>query len=288
MTNIVEPIKSENTDITFLNIEMEKPFPFPWTKERFFGVFPETFLQKPQAVKAIPETILNKTYDLIIFGYSVWYLSPSLPTSSFLNTEDAKRLFSSTKVITVIGCRNLWMMAHEKLKRKLKDLNAELVGHIVLADRHLNHISVITISHWMFTGTKSKYLGIFPKPGVSQKDIDESVKFGKVIKKHLNNDNYKTLQNNLLEEDAVKVKPFLVTVDKRATLIFSKWANLINKKVKKNPEKRNIWTTIFNYYLLFAIWCIAPIVFILFLIFYIPNLKRIKKEKTYYSSVELK
>lgn len=288
VNNIVQPIKSENTEITYLNIEMEKPFPFPWNKERFFGVFPETFLQKPQPIKPIPKVILNTTYDLIIFGYSVWYLSPSLPTTSFLNTEEAQKLFANTKVITVIGCRNMWIMAQEKLKQKLKALKAELVGHIVLADRHINHISVITISHWMFTGTKSKFLGIFPKPGVSQTDIDASTKFGKVIGKHLKTGAYENLQSELLEIDAVKVKPFLVTVEKRATMLFSKWAKLIDRKIENNPKKRRFWTTIFNYYLLFAIWCIAPLVFVLFLIFYLPSLKRIKKQKAYYSSVELK
>lgn len=288
VTNIVKPMRSEDTEFTYLNIEMENPFPFPWTKASFFGVFPETFLQKPQPVKPIPNAILKTDYDLIILGYSVWYLSPSLPTTSFLNTDEAKLLFSNAKVITVIGCRNMWIMAHEKLKKKLKELKAELVGHIVLADRHLNHVSVITISHWMFSGKKTKYLGIFPKPGVSQKDIDESTKFGHVIKSQLKTGSFENLQNKLLEVDAVKVKSFLVLVEKRATLLFSKWATLINRKIENNQKKRQFWTSLFNYYLLFAIWCIAPLVFILFLIFYLPNLNRIKKQKAYYSSVELK
>ena len=107
VNNIVSDLKTPETNLTFLNIEMEKPFPFPWNKKEFYGVFPETFLQIPEKTKPVPESILNKTYDLIVFGYSIWYLTPSLPTTSFLNTPDAKKLFANTPVITVIGCRNM-------------------------------------------------------------------------------------------------------------------------------------------------------------------------------------
>lgn len=288
LNNIVAPLKEATVELTHLTIEMEKPFPFPWTKKKFFDVFPETFLEKPQAIKPIPEAILNTDYDLVIFGYAVWYLTPSLPTTSFLATEAAQKLLANKKVITVIGCRNMWIMAHEKLKRTLHAMNTELVGNIVLIDRHINHISVITIVKWMFSGVKKRYLGIFPKPGVSQKDIDESTKFGTVIKSHLIQDSYENLQAELLKIGAVIIKPFLVTVDKRANVIFSKWATLIDKKSQKRPEKREFLLKFFNYYLLFAIWCVAPIVFILFLVTYLPSLNKIRKDKAYYSSVDLK
>ena len=55
----------------------------------------------------------------------------------------------------------MWIMAQEKMKKKLKSLNANLVGNIVLADRHINHVSVITIAQWMFSGKKERFLGIF-------------------------------------------------------------------------------------------------------------------------------
>jgi hypothetical protein len=182
----------------------------------------------------------------------------------------------------------MWIMAQEKMKKKLQELKANLVGNIVLVDRHINHISVITIAQWMFSGKKERFLGIFPKPGVSQKDIDESIKFGPIIKNHILNNNYLTLQTELLKENAVKIKPFLITVDKRANVIFSKWAKLIQSKGKKNASKRQLFVKMFNYYLLFAIWVIAPIVFILFLLTYLPFFGKFKKMKAYYSSIALK
>ena len=283
--NIVAPLVNDNVQTDYHDIKMETPFPFPWTEAAFFGVFPETFQQEPEKVKPVSPEILNKKYDLIILGYQIWYLTPSLPINSFLNTPEAKQILKNTPVITVIGCRNMWIMAQEKMKKKLKELQVNLVGNIVLADRHINHVSVITISKWMFSGKKERFLGIFPKPGVSQKDIDEAVKFGPIISKHLKENNFNNLQDALLQADALKIKPFLVITDKRANIIFSKWSKLIQSKGKKNSEKRVFWVKFFNYYLLFAIWIIAPIVFILFLLTYVFSIHKIKKDKLYYSSV---
>lgn len=290
LTNIVNsvlsPLDRDQFQIDYHNIQMEKPFPFPWTKSEFFGVFPETFLQIPHKVNSVSKDILNENYDLIILGYQIWYLTPSLPINSFLDTPEAKQLLQNKPVITIIGCRNMWIMAQEKMKQKLKVLQANLVGNIVLADRHINHISVITISNWMFTGKKNRYLGIFPKPGVSQKDIEEAGRFGPIISKHILKNNFDGLQDALLKEKAVKIKPFLVTTDKRANIIFAKWAKLIQSKGEKNTARRAIWVKIFNYYLLFAIWIIAPIVFILFLLTYLFSVSKIKQDKLYFSSID--
>jgi hypothetical protein len=288
VNRICEPIEKSDVSITYHKIEMEEEFPFPWTKPEFFDVFPESFLQKPKKLKPIPSEILCTKYDLVILGYQVWYLSPSIPINSFLNLPEAKMLLKNTPVVTVIGCRNMWVMAQEKVKKLLSTCNAKLVGNIVLVDRHINHISVITIVQWMFTGVKKRFLGVFPKPGVSQKDIDESSKFGAVILDALENGHFTTLQDNLLKKKAVVVKPFLVLADSRANILFGKWANLINSKGAPRSKERTLWLKMFNYYLLFAIWVIAPIVFILFLLTYLPFLSKINKEKKYYSSIDLK
>jgi len=288
VNNIAMPISTGGVEVDHYKVRLEKEFPFPWNKSAFFDVFPESFLQKTRKLKPIPAEVINKEYDLIILGYQVWYLSPSIPINSLLKSPEAKILFKNTPVVTVIGCRNMWVMAQEKLKCLLSECNAKLVGNIALVDRHINHISVITIVQWMFTGVKKKYLGVFPKPGVSQKDINEAGKFGVVIFKSLTDGSFVNLQGNLLKVNAVKVKPFLVLVDKRANILFGKWAKLINSKGEVESPKRQVWLKLFNYYLLFAIWIIAPIVFILFLLTYIPFIGKINKDKKYYSSIELK
>lgn len=287
--NVVADLeKSEEVEVSYYSVEPKKDFGFPWQKTDFFDAFPETFLQIPMELNNLDDEALSKKYDLIILAYQVWYLTPSIPINSFLKSEEAKKLLQNTPVITVSGSRNMWIMAQEKVKKLLQQCNAELVGNIALVDRHINHISVITIVKWMFSGEKKHYLGIFPKPGVSQKDIEDSKKFGKPILQSLQKNDYNLLQENLLKLNAVNVKPFLISTDKKANVLFNKWANFIIKKGKYGDPKRLKRLKLFKNYLLFAIWVVMPIVFIIFLLTYLPAMMRIKKDVKYYESVALK
>ena len=287
--NVTKELEDSNkVDLTFYEIKLKNNFPFPWDKKTFYNTFPETFSQVSAELKDLDNPVLKQQYDLIIFSYQVWFLTPSIPANSFLTSEIAKTLFKNTPVITVIGCRNMWIMAQEKVKKLLQQNQAKLVGNIALVDRHINHISVITILHWMMSGLKTKYLGIFPKPGVSDKDIDESTKFGSAILRSLLQNDFRKLQSHLLEKGAVKIKPFLIVMDKRANILFGKWAKLINSKGSANSDKRQPFIKLFSIYLSVAIWLIAPIVFLLFLLTFIPLTGSRKRDKKYYSSVEIK
>jgi len=280
--NIAKPfLSSEAIKVTFHEIQLEKPFPFPWNKTTFFDAFPETFLQIPTVLKPVQEEILNTKFDLVLLHYQVWYLSPSIPVNSFLRSDEGKKILNNTPVVTINGSRNMWIMAQEKIKVLLKEANAELIGNVALVDRVGNLISVITIVKWMFSGVKRKYLGFFPLPGVSEKDIQESTKFGETILSQFNQNKLNDLQPKLVVLDAVRISPYLVTVDKTANKIFNKWSNFIYK----NPKKRKKLLKIFYVYLFLAIWLISPIVYILHLITYPFKLNTIKKETQYYQGV---
>jgi len=81
-----------------------------------------------------PPTLKRKTYDLVIIAYSVWVLSPSQPITAFLQSEQANVL-KNTPVITLIGCRNMWLMAQEKMKKMLTALDVNLIGNVVKTDQ---------------------------------------------------------------------------------------------------------------------------------------------------------
>jgi len=280
--NIAKPLlDSGNINVLFHEIQIEKPFPFPWNNEAFFGAFPESFLQIPTRLKPIKEEIMNTKFDLILLNYQVWYLTPSIPVNSFLKSQEAKILLNNTPIITITGSRNMWVMAQEKVKVLLKQNNASLKGNIALVDRVGNLISVITIVEWMFSGLKKKYLGIFPLPGVSDKDINESTKFGEIILSGLEENSLDNLQSKLVAIDAVRISSYLVTVDRTANKIFAKWSNFIINK----EESRKSWLKVFKVYLLLAIWLISPIVYILHLLTYPFKIQKIRKELEYYKGV---
>lgn len=288
LENMAGTLAGDNITISHYQIVPDPKYGFPWKPTRFYDVFPETFLQIASNFHPPEPEILEKKYDLVILGYQVWYLTPSIPINSFLQSDVAKKLLKDTPVVSVVACRNMWIQAQEKIKRLLASVDAKLVGHIALVDRHINHISVITIEHWMMSGRKDRYLGIFPKPGISDSDIANASKFGHPIKKALIGADFTELQENLLQLDAVRVHPLLVRTDERGNVLFSKWANLIIKKGAPGDPKRLKWLGLFSFYLKFAIWFIAPIVFVVFLLTYLPMTQKRNREREYYASVALK
>jgi len=283
--NIARPFedKKDEYHVTYYNIKMKEDFPFPWPNDVFFNTFPESYLQIPSEILPPSDEVLNTKYDLIIFGYQVWYLTPSIPIISFLKSSYAEQILKDTPVVTISGTRNMWMFSQEKLKVYLKDLKAKLVGNIALVDRHDNYTSVLTVIRWMIGGQKEKS-GILPAAGVSDEEINGSVKYGKIIESHFKNNDFEGLQPDLVKNGAIEIRPFLVRVEKVGNKIFTIWSNLIIKK----KEKRPMLIKFFKVYLMAAIWIISPIVLVLHLlttpIFWFKR----QKEKKYLQGINLK
>ena len=264
LKEIIDSVLSPLTEVTidFLPIDTAEPFPFPWTDEAFFGAFPESYLQIPQPLK--PFELVHTDYDLVILGYQVWYLSPSIPFNSFLQSEAGKQLLQGKPVITVSGTRNMWVMAHQKVKKLLTECGARLVGNIALTDRHHNHISVITIVQWLFSGDKNKrYLGVFPKAGVSDKDIESASVYGTLITPHLQTGDYTGLQQAIVAHGGVHYKRFLLSAEKKGNRLFGIWAKMIY-----GSKKRKFLLKCFRIYLYIAIWVLMPIVCLLYWLTY--------------------
>lgn len=264
LKEIIDSVLSPLTEVTidFLPIDTAEPFPFPWTDEAFFGAFPESYLQIPQPLK--PFQLAHTDYDLVILGYQVWYLSPSIPFNSFLQSETGKQLLQGKPVITVSGTRNMWVMAHQKVKKLLTDCGAHLVGNIALTDRHHNHISVITIVQWLFSGDKNKrYLGVFPKAGVADKDVQGASVYGSLIAPHLQTGDYTGLQQEIVAHGGVHYKRFLLSAEKKGNRLFGIWAKMIY-----GSKKRKFLLKCFRIYLYIAIWVLMPIVWLLYWLTY--------------------
>lgn len=284
LDQLVSPlVQDEAIDVTWYDIEMEKPYAFPWKKAAFFDAFPESFNQIEQPLIAPSEAILGATYDLVILGYQVWYLTPSIPINSFMKSDYAKQLLANTPVVTVSGSRNMWIMAQEKLKKQIQAVSGILVGNIALVDRNINLVSVITIVDWMFSGKQRKVYGILPKPGITPEEILASKRFGDTIRKYLYSTNYQGLQEELIQQDAVEVRHFLVSMDRKANRLFGIWSSLI---LKSSPQRRPFLLKCFNVYLFVAIWLISPIVHLIHILLYPLKYKKIQRDKVYFQGIK--
>lgn len=282
LTNITSTI---NEEIDFVSIQPKKKYTFPWNSHDFFNEMPETVLEKEIELEEI--SFKKEKYDLIILGYQPWFLSPSLPTTALLKNESFKKVIKNTPVITVIGARNMWLNSQESVKKLIKDAGGNLVGNIPFIDRNPNLLSAVSILHWMSTGKKEKKYGIFPLPGVSDKDINESGLFGEIIQKALVKNNFETLQKEVLLTKRVNINTNILFIEGRAKTLFKIWANQIIKK-GSTSKKRRAWVKFFKYYLFFALFAVAPIVLLVYNILIRPfTVNGIKKNKTYFCGIEL-
>ncbi|MBS1783250.1 MAG: dialkylresorcinol condensing enzyme DarA [Bacteroidetes bacterium] len=252
LDNIFRRIDAE---IVYVELEPEKPFPFPWDAYAFFDAMPETVERIPIAMKSIPQALIDQHYDLVILGYQPWFLNPSQPITGFLKSNNAAFL-KGKNIVTVIGCRNMWLHAQEEVKKDLKELGANLVGNIVLTDSYPNLISTLTVIRWAFTG-KKEASGFLPAAGVQQQDIEGAEKFGKPIHSFLQGNS--NLQEYLLKEGAVNLKPGLIILEQRGIRNFKKFAPFIRQKGGPGDLNRKGRILLFKRLLLVGIFILSPI-----------------------------
>lgn len=275
---------AQSADITLekLRIFPQKPFPFPWSSAVFFDAMPESV--SGERIALAPFAFKEAAYDLVIVGYQPWFLSPSLPISALLQDPSFQQILKNTPVVTISGCRNMWINAQEKIKKLLQAADARLVGNIALVDRNNNYVSLVTILYWMMTGKKDRKWGIFPRPGVSDTDINNAAGFGETVYAHLQHGDWQTLQPKLLQQGAADIKYPLMFIERKAGRIFSVWSKII-----RGSKKRSTLLVAFKYYLLIALCVAAPVILLVDALLFKPFLgRRIKRQKQYYAGVQLK
>jgi menaquinone-dependent protoporphyrinogen IX oxidase len=285
--NCLAPLNdSQEVEVDLCKIETEHQFPFPWTRLEFFNVFPESVYGTPFPLKRL-NIDKAKNYDLVILAYTVWYLNPSIPISSFLQSEEAKRILKDKPVVTLLGSRNMWVLAQEKVKRQLRNLEASIIGNVVLIDRNPNLVSIITIVRWMFYGKKNSFWG-FPRAGIIQEDIDSSNKFGDVILERLKKGNLSDMQSELNEKGAVEINPSLLILEKRAAKLFGMYAGFLSKKGGFYDKERLGRVGLLSYLLPIGAFVLSPITTLsTFLVTKIKK-KYVEAEIAYYKQNELR
>lgn len=286
LESLARPFLDGGDEVVFEELQPLERFPFPWSAYEFFNAFPETFTQQPIKLKALSPRTQND-FDLVIIGYQPWFLTPSRPVSSFLQSTDGKNILQNKKVVTVLGCRNMWLGAQEKVKRRLKEANATLVGHMALVDRSGNLTSLITILRWMFTGNKNPFW-FFPPAGVSEQDISHAAVFGGYIRQALQTNNFDNLQDTLNREGAIEIKPNLVLMEKRGQKAFSVWAKFVAMGGAVHSTGRKLRVYIFMYLLPTAIFILSPLLWLLSRIMLVVRRKQLDLEISYYKQNSLR
>lgn len=286
VSNILRPLEGK-AKIHYEKLRPVPDYPWPWYGTTFWDVMPECVRHIPSEIEPLSVKTEEK-FDLVIIGYPIWFLSPPVPVTTFLKSDNGKRLLKDAPVITVIGARNMWVSAQEDVKKMIAEAGGKLKGNVALFDRNHNLISVVTIIYWVTSAKKERYLGFFPKPGISDDDIEDAARFGLPILKAVETDQYDNLQNELLQLNAVELTPSIVSIEKKGKRMFWIWSGFILKKGGPCSPNRVTRLKMFKNYLLFVIFAVSPIATMIFYLTYPFFFRQVKRGIDYYQGVNLK
>lgn len=219
-------VEAPEVEVTIETLQPVDDYPFPWPVLRFFDTFPEAVYLDPPPMR--PLTVdPGRRFDLVILAYQVWFLSPSLPVTGFLKSDAAHRLLRETPVVTVIACRDMWLMAQEQVKALLADCGARLVGNVALVDEAGTMGSFLATPLWVLTGNRGPRLfGLIPRAGVKPEQIVESRRFGERMVQVLSRG--ESVDERLLQHlGAVRVNDRLIASERTARRSFLVWGRLL-------------------------------------------------------------
>ncbi|MDM0074470.1 dialkylresorcinol condensing enzyme [Variovorax sp. J2P1-59] len=255
---ILEPLLADPAiHVHVETLRPAQPFPFPWPFLDFLDAFPETAHMRPPPLAPLSLTG-DEDFDLVILPYQVWYLAPSQPITAFLQHPVAARLLKGKPVVTVIGCRNMWLKAHEKLTSMLDSVGARLLDNVVLTDPGPTFATFITTPTWLLFGRKRGFWGM-PDAGLDPAQIAGARRFGRALRDGLHSDAERGTQPLLAGLGAVVAEPRLYFGEKVGTRSFFLWGKLIMAVGRPGSAQRKPLLVTYVLFLATLIVTVLPI-----------------------------
>jgi len=254
--SFITNLPDDDVKVEMRAIKPKEIYPYPWPFYRFAIEFPEAALMDGCEIEEVKE--LSDDYDLIILGYTIWFLSPSSPIVAFMKSSQAQKIFKDKPVVTLIACRDMWVMAQEKMKSLLENVGARLIDNVALTDQGKGIYSFVTTPRWLLSGKKDAFW-FFPPAGILEREIDQSARFGKRLNEALKQNKEKELKPLLKNLGAVNVNGKLIASEMIATRSSKIWAKFIKKFGSKNSFGRKVGITLYSVFLVILVFTIVPL-----------------------------
>jgi hypothetical protein len=253
---------SGDHEVIYEALVPEKSWPWPWPFFRFLDAFPETVYLDPPRNRPLAIGDADD-YDLIVLAYQVWFLSPSQPVTAFLQSEQGKSLLQGKPVITVIACRNMWLMAQEQMKELLQQAGARLLDNVALVDQGSSIATFITTPRWVLTGNKGKADGLLPPAGIRDEQIRRAGRFGRALDQALSENRERGSDPLLTGLQAVDVDVRLIPSEKVGRRSFMLWGKLLRAIGGPGSRRRRPVLLVYVCFLVILILTVVPITMVI-------------------------
>ena len=255
--SLCAPLEAAGCRVVTREIRPVTAYPYPWSSEAFFQVFPESRLGIACAIEPVDLSGAVAEADLVIVAGQSWYLSLSTPLHAFFQSPEVRAYLHGRPVVFVNGCRNMWVMTQSETRRYLREIGARYVGFIELHDRAPNLVSVLTIIRWLFYGRKEA-TRLLPAAGVSQRDVADADRFGLILLRTLYDGQWEQLQERLMREGAVTFIPQLYFIERNGYRMWGRWAHFVRHRGGAGDPRRQGRLRLFKAYLFFVLYAVSP------------------------------
>ena len=255
--SLCAPLEAAGCRVVKQEIRPVTAYPYPWSSEAFFQVFPESRLGIACAIEPVDLSGAVAEADLVLVVGQSWYLSLSTPLHAFFQSPEVRAYLHGRPVVFVNGCRNMWVMTQYETRRYLREIGARYVGFIELHDKAPNLVSVLTIIRWLFYGRKEA-TRLLPAAGVSQRDVADADRFGLVILRTLYDGQWEQLQERLIREGAVTFIPQLYFIERNGYRMWGRWAHFVRRRGDAGDPRRQGRLRLFKAYLFFVLYAVSP------------------------------
>jgi len=256
--SIMEPLESSTeVDVAWLALQSTENFGFPWSFWKFFDTFPELVYGEAPPNEPFEIEAMER-FDLIVLGYQPWFLSPSMPITAFMQSPQARIILANKPIVSVIGCRNMWIQAHEDMKKLINHCGGRIIDNIVLSDQSGPLESFITTPRWMLTGKHDAFWGL-SRAGISDVHIAGCHRFGVAIANGLHQDKEKRYESVCQGLGAVYADPRFFASEKIGKRSFRIWGKLVRAFGERGSWSRRPILGIYVVFLVTLIVSVVPI-----------------------------
>ena len=255
---ILAPLRADDgIEVHVEILRPSKPFPFPWSFFSFLDAFPESAHLIPPELEPL-SLVGDENFDLVILPYQVWFLAPSQPVTGFLKHPLVRKLLADKPVVTVIACRNMWMMAQEKVKVLLTQCGARLIDNVVLTDKSPTLVSVITTPYGVLNGREERFPGL-PAAGIPGPNIANCQRFGLALRDALHAHAEHGTQPLLRGLQACDADPHLYVSERAGTRSFYLWGKLLRAVGAPGQLRRRPFLMAYAVFLILLILSVVPL-----------------------------
>lgn len=257
---LLEPLRADaQIDVTTVDLQPAKPYPFPWPVVAFFDQFPEcVHLDPPELAPTGIDP--DAAYDLVIFAYQPWYLSPSPPATAFLKSQ-AARVLDRSPLLTLTACRNMWQESHICVRRMVEAVGGSIREHIALVDQGSAAATFVTTPRWMLTGHSNAFLGL-PPAGIAEADYLRTREYGERVLQALKSGAYARGGRALQGLDTAPVDLRYALSEKLGRRSFWVWGAILRAAGKQGALQRIPLLGLYAAFLGAAICTVVPLIWV--------------------------